>query len=406
MQEVIFSVVVMSVLIIFLTATILIARAHLVPASPTTITLNSSRVLNTKTGQRLLNALTQNGIMVPSVCAGAGTCGLCKIKVDEGVDPIGPIEKAQLTAKEIRDGMRLACQATLRGPAAVSVPDSLLGVESVDCKVVATKPLTPLIREIILQFPNGKWPKIVAGDYIQLEAPAYQLDFSTFEIPKKHQEAWQSIRNIKANSSQPVSRAYSISNRLQDTQAGRMVLNIRLALPPPSQADAPPGIVSSWLFSLKPGDTVQATGPFGSFRAQETNKEMVFIGGGVGMAPLRAIIHEQLDVHHTKRKMTLWYGARSRAELFYVDELDALAKKHRNFDWTVSLSDPAPGDKWQGSTGFVHTAVWEDYLSRHPAPEDCEFYLCGPPLMMKAVSTMLDDLGVEPDSIFFDDFGV
>ena len=406
MLDVLFSVTVLSVLIAVLAATILYARHVLMPQKAVAITLNATQSLNTKTGQKLLSALTDNGIMVPSVCAGAGTCGLCKIKINEGVDNTGPVEMSRLSTAEIRDGIHLACQVTLRGPVSVTVPDSLLNAESVECTVISSRFLTPLIREIVLQFPDEAWPDTKAGDYIQLEAPAYELDFATLDVPTQYEETWQTLRGIHAQNEASVTRAYSISNRLEDTKLGQIVLNIRLALPPPSNADAPPGIVSSWLFCLKPGDTVHATGPFGSFRAQDTQKEMIFIGGGVGMAPLRAIIHEQIEVRKTGRKMSLWYGARSRAELFYVDELDALEKKFENFSWVVSLSEPASDDNWDGPTGFIHSVVLEQYLRKHPTPEDCEFYLCGPPLMMKAVRAMLDDLGVEPDSIFFDDFGV
>lgn len=406
MEQIGLSIFVLCFLIVALAAVILFTRDRLLPEKPVAITLNGTKTLDVNTGQKLLTALTNNGIMIPSVCAGAGTCGLCKVQIDDAQDSVSPVEMSKLSQAEIRSGMRLSCQVAVRTPLSITVSDAMINAESVECMVTASRSLTPLIREIVLQFPDGKYSEIIAGDYIQLEAPVYEIDFKDIDVPSEHEQVWAKLRGLHARNEEPTSRAYSISNRLEDTKAGRIVLNIRLALPPPSNAELPPGIVSSFLFNLAPGDRVKATGPFGSFRAQKTNNEMIFIGGGVGMAPLRAIINEQLELYKTTRKMSFWYGARSRAELFYVDEFEAFEKQHDNFRWTVSLSDPAPEDEWQGSVGFIHTAVLENYLSAHPAPEECEYYLCGPPLMIRSVRAMLDDLGVEPDNIFFDDFGV
>jgi Na+-transporting NADH:ubiquinone oxidoreductase subunit F len=294
----------------------------------------------------------------------------------------------------------------MRGDMALDVDENLLGAETFELSVASARQMTPLIREIVLQMPMGETMDIRAGSFLQLTAPPFALRYSDFDIPAAFEDQWQSLRALALSSDTEVTRAYSVSNRAQDTAAGRLVFNIRLALPPPSVRDAPPGVVSSWLFSLAEGDTVTATGPFGTFRAQDTEREMVFIGGGVGMAPLRAMIFEQLEQLRTHRKMSFWYGARSGSDLFYVDEFEELVKQHPNFDWTVAMSEPQPGDAWAGATGFVHTVAFESYLRDHPAPEDCEYYLCGPPLMIRAVLAMLDDLGVESESIFNDDFGV
>ncbi|MEN0000921.1 MAG: NADH:ubiquinone reductase (Na(+)-transporting) subunit F, partial [Pseudomonadota bacterium] len=388
-----------------LTALITFARQMLLPSKPIEVTINGTTKVPAVTNMKLLTALNDGGIAVPSACAGAGTCGLCRVQVEGAGSPLST-ETARLTAAQLSQGERLACQVTLRGPVSVTVPDTMIGVEPVKVTVIANTSLTPFIRELKLAYPKDLAPNVRAGDYIQLEAPPYHLDYRDIDIPKQHEDAWAQVRHLTVSSAEPVSRAYSISNRSEDTEAGHLVLNIRLALPPPHKPGVPPGIVSSWLFALEEGDKVMATGPFGSFRAQETDREMVFIGGGVGMAPLRAIILEELQVHKSNRPMSFWYGARNKRELIYGDELDGLAADNDNFRWVSVLSQPADDDDWEGPVGFVHEIVLRDYLANHKAPEECEYYLCGPPLMIKAVMTMLDDLGVEPDSIFSDDFGV
>lgn len=397
---------VLIVLVLALSGVVIAARSILAPSRPATLTLNGTTKIATETGRKLLSALNDNDVLIPSACAGAGTCGLCRVQLSEGGPAPLPIEAARLSPTELRSGVHLACQVTLRGDMAVTVPDDLLAAETFSCRVVSAQPLTPLIREIVLELPDGQRPNIFAGAFVQITAPAFSLGYTEIDVPPQHEKAWVSLRGLSVSSDEAVTRAYSIANRTEDTRAGRIVLNIRLALPPPSVRDAPPGIVSSWLFSLKPGDEVSTAGPFGTFRARDSKREMVFIGGGVGMAPLRAMLFEQLEALQTPRKISFWYGARSRVDLFYADELDALAKRHDNFDWTVALSDPDPGDEWSGATGFVHTVAFEKYLRDHPAPENCEYYLCGPPMMISAVMRMLDELGVEPESIFNDDFGV
>ena len=406
MVEIVFGVTLLIVLIVALTATVIGARNVLMPAKPATVTVNGGTELAAETGGKLLPILADSGILIPSACAGAGTCGLCRVTVAEGGgDPL-PTEAAKLSRADMRQGVRLACQVVLRGDMDVEVADDLIGAETFRCRVAAVTPLTPLIREIVLQLPDGMRPDIFAGAFMQITAPPFALDYAGIDVPDAHKDDWETLRPLAVRSDEPVTRAYSIANRLEDTEAGRLVFNIRLALPPPSEPEAQPGIVSSWLFSLKEGMTVETSGPFGTFRAQETEREMVFIGGGVGMAPLRAMIHEQLERLGSGRRMTFWYGARSRADLFYADELDALADSYDNFDWTVALSNPAPDDDWQGATGFVHSVAFETYLRDHPAPERCEYYLCGPPLMIRAVFAMLDDLGVERRDIYNDDFGL
>lgn len=406
MTEVVTGTLLLTLIVLALTFAVQSARQLLSPMNPVTVTVNGTERIDTTTGEKLLGALNDNGVLVPSACAGAGTCGLCRVKVTSGGTGALPTETARLSRAELREGMRLACQVVLREDMGVEVPDALLVAESFETTVRSTRHLTPLIREIVLDLPEGMRPEIVAGSFAQVTAPPFSIRYAGLDVPEAHAAGWDQLRGLSVTSAEPVTRAYSVSDRPEDIAAGRLVLNIRLALPPPSVHGAPPGVVSSWLFSLQAGDRVATAGPFGTFRVQASAAEMVFIGGGVGMAPLRAMIFEQLEEVKTDRKISFWYGARSRAELFYQGEFDTLASKHPNFDWTVVLSDPAPADDWRGPTGFVHQVVFDRYLRDHPTPDACEFYLCGPPLMIRAVLAMLDDLGVPPANIFNDDFGV
>ncbi|WP_232846753.1 NADH:ubiquinone reductase (Na(+)-transporting) subunit F [Devosia beringensis] len=391
-------------LIVVLAALLLLVRAVLLPSRPVTITLNGERAIETLTNMRLLEALNGNGIAVPSACAGAGSCGLCRVTVT-GAEPALPTELALLSRQELRDNVRLACQVVVRGPLAVTVPDDILNVTRFDCTVVSSTSLTPLIKEIVLAPPADLDFALRPGGFVQVTAPPYRLDFADIAVAPAHAAHWErlGLRRLAVHSTEPVTRAYSVANRPQDS--GRIVLNIRLAEPPPARPDVMPGIVSSYLFGLATGDSVAISGPYGHFGASDTNKEMIFIGGGVGMAPLRAIIHDQLEARASGRTISFWYGARSRSELYYADQFDDLARRHANFRFVPALSEPSPTDGWDGQVGFIHDVVLRAYLRDHPSPEDCEYYLCGPPLMIGAVFAMLDSCGVERTSIFNDDFG-
>jgi Na+-transporting NADH:ubiquinone oxidoreductase subunit F len=405
MTEILLGTAVFTVIVMLLALTVMAARAILLPSYAVTVTVNDTRRLPARTGLKLLGALLDGGIAVPAACGGTGTCGLCRVTVTEGGGEALLTEAARFTRREISEGFRLACQVTLRGDIAVRVPDDLFEVASWDCTVRLARTLSPLIKEIVLDLPAGAAFKLRAGAFVQVTAPAYDLSFADFDIARQHEAAWDrfGLRQMRAASAVPVSRAYSIANTPSETDC--IVLLVRLALPPPSETTLLPGVVSSYLFSVKAGDRLNVAGPYGTFGARQSEREMVFIGGGVGMAPLRAIIFDQLERLGSQRKMSFWYGARSRADLFYVDEFDRLQAEYPNFRWTVALSYPAPDDDWDGATGFIHDVVFERHLRNHPAPEDCEYYLCGPPLMIKAVLAMLDETGVDDDSIFNDDFG-
>lgn len=406
MNEIVLGSVLFIAIVLILSSIVVAARAFLLPADRIAVMVNGTRQLTGKAGSKLLDILADGGVPVPNACGGKGTCGQCRVTVHAGAGPVLPTEAAKLTRRDVREGVRLACQVTARNDLDVAVADEILGAESWTCRVVSSRTLSPLIREIVLELPAGASFDFHAGAFVQVTAPPYALRFADYDIAPEHREAWDKfgLREMVSQSAVTVSRAYSVANRPRDE--GRIVLLIRLALPPPHVPGAPPGIVSSWLFGLKAGDTVDVAGPYGDFFARPTQREMVFIGGGVGMAPLRAIIFDQLERVGTTRKLSFWYGARSGIDLFYGEEFDALERKHANFSWVPALSDPARGDSWTGAVGFIHDVVLKNYLAGHPAPEDCEYYLCGPPLMIKAVLAMLDEVGVDPESIFFDDFGV
>ena len=401
MTEVLLAVAVMVGLILVLTLAVLGARRVLVPELPVTITVNGGRAVPAVTGQKLLSALQEGGLAIPSGCAGKGTCGLCRVEVPEGGGAALPPEEARLGHRAVAEGARLACQLVVRGPLSVTVPPEMLSAETFPCRVVSNDRFAPLITELVLEAETGETPAMRAGAFVQVTAPPYRLAYADLAIPAAFEGVWGALglRTLAAGTGEAVSRAYSIANRPED--AGRIVMNVRLAIPPNDAPEAPPGVVSSWLFGLKPGDRVETAGPFGDFGARDSGAEMVFIGGGVGMAPLRAIIHDRIA---SGRPMRFFYGARTRADLYYEEEFAHLAARHPNFGFTPALSDPAPEDGWEGATGFVHEVAFAAYLGEHPAPETCDYYLCGPPLMIRAVTTMLDDLGVGPERIFYDDF--
>lgn len=391
-------------LIVGLAFVVMGARTILLPQTAISVGVNGKRDIAAVTGQKLLNVLTDNGINLPSACGGKGTCGLCRVKITTGADTPFSTEVTNLKTHEIAAGMRLACQVVLRQNMTIQIPDEFLFVANLDCTVRANRMIAPFVRELVLELPPDTGFEFHAGAFVQVRVPPHRTAYADFAIDPDYAGAWRdpALRALVAVQHGTVTRAYSIANRPVD--AGTVVLDVRLALPPPG-TNVPPGLVSSYLFALAPGDRLQITGPFGEFRARDTDREMVFIGGGVGMAPLRAIIHDQLARLGTTRKISFWYGARGRADLFYEDEFEDLARRHPNFRWAVALSGARPEDGWHGYTGFIHDAVFENYLKDHPAPEYCEYYLCGPPLMIKAVYAMLSRLGVDPENILFDDFG-
>ena len=408
MTEIALATLLLTLLTLLLTGLVMGARRVFQPASQVHITVNGKTAITGTSGEKLLTVLKRGNIAVPSACAGAGTCGLCRVRVaDGGAAPL-PTEMALLNANEVRGGMRLACQVVVRGALSVEVPDDILAAQQWDGTLLSSTMLAPLIKELVLQLPGDAAGSLRAGSFVQVSVAPYALDFAGLDVAPPYEAVWSKYgwRDLRVRCDAPTSRAYSVANRPSDSDAGRLVLNVRLAVPPPTaRAEVQPGIVSSYLFGAQVGATLAVSGPFGDFRVRDTEREMILIAGGVGMAPLRAIIFDELERKRSLRRMSFWYGARSWVDVFYADEFSELARRHDNFSWTVALSDPEPTDAWTGPVGLIHEVAYRSCLESHPAPEQCEYYLCGPPLMIQAVMTMLDELGVSSDSIFFDDFG-
>ncbi|MEE4218051.1 MAG: NADH:ubiquinone reductase (Na(+)-transporting) subunit F [Xanthomonadales bacterium] len=406
MLEIVYSVLLFTGIMLLLALLILWIRARLVPQGDVTIRVNGERDLEVPTGGRLLGTLADAEIFVPSACGGGGTCGQCRVKVLDGGGSLLPTEASLISKREAAEGERLACQVAVTQDMDIHVPEDVFGVQKWECEVLSNYNVATFIKELVLALPPGEILNFKAGGYIQIECPPHELVYSEFDIGEEFIEDWQrfDLFDIKSVVKEPSIRAYSMASYPEEDRI--IMLNVRIATPPPgSGGKIPPGVMSSFIFNLKPGDTVTVSGPYGEFLARDTDNEMVFIGGGAGMAPMRSHIFDQLKRLGSDRKITFWYGARSLREAFYVEEFDELEKQFPNFTWHLALSDPLPEDEWIGLEGFIHNVLYEHYLKDHPAPEDCEYYMCGPPMMISAVNRMLDDLGVEEDNILFDDFG-
>ncbi|HEC73562.1 MAG TPA: NADH:ubiquinone reductase (Na(+)-transporting) subunit F [Methylophaga aminisulfidivorans] len=404
-MEIVLGIVLFTLIIMALVSVILGARSRLVSTGDIEIIINEEKTIKTKAGSKLLGALADADMFVSSACGGGGTCGQCKVKIFEGGGSILPTEESHITKREATEGDRLSCQVAVKQNMKIEVPEEVFGVKKWECTVRSNDNVATFIKELVLELPAGEDVNFRAGGFIQIECPPHTAEYKNFEIADEYRGDWDRFNmwRYKSVVKEDVIRAYSMANYPEEK--GIIMLNVRIASPPPDNDDIPPGQMSSFIFDLKAGDKVTISGPFGEFFAKDTDKEMVFVGGGAGMAPMRSHIFDQLRRLNTKRKMTFWYGARSLREMFYTEDFDELAKENDNFTWHVALSDPLPEDNWEGYTGFIHNVLYENYLKDHPAPEDCEFYMCGPPMMNAAVITMLEDLGVEKENIFLDDFG-
>lgn len=394
--------------ILTLVAVLMIARNKLVAAGEVNIIINDdeSKVLRVPAGGSLLNALANNKIFIPSACGGKGTCGVCRVEVDEGGGAMLPTETSHITRGEAREGCRLSCQVKVKQDLKIHVPSEIFSVKQWRCKVRSNKNVATFIKELILELPPGEAVPFKAGGYIQITCPPYTTLYRDFEVEEQFRPDWDKyhIWELTAGTDEAIDRAYSMANYPDET--GIIMLNVRVSTPPPrAPKGTPPGVMSSYIFSLKPGDEVTISGPFGEFFAKDTEAEMVYIGGGAGMAPMRSHIFDQFGRLRTKRKVSFWYGARSLREAFYIDHFDKIAAENPNFEWHLALSEPLPEENWTGYTGFIHQVLYDHYLKDHAAPEDIEYYMCGPPPMISACFKMLDDLGVEAENILSDDFG-
>lgn len=391
-------------IVLSLVAVILFARSRMVSSGNINIEINGKKTLSVAAGDKLLQTLAANDIFLASACGGGGSCAQCKCIISDGGGSMLPTEEAHFTPREAREGWRLSCQAPVKQDMKIEVPEEVFGIKQWECTVESNPNVATFIKELTLRLPEGESVDFRAGGYVQLEAPAHHVKYKDFELGDEYKGDWERFGFLEVESvvKEPIIRAYSMANYPEEK--GVVKFNIRCATPPPNNLSLPAGQMSSYVFNLKPGDKVNVFGPFGEFFAKETDAEMVFIGGGAGMAPMRSHIFDQLKRLKTDRKISFWYGARSMREVFYAEEYDALAAEFPNFEWHLALSDAQPEDNWTGMTGFIHNVVHDNYLKDHPAPEDCEFYMCGPPMMNSAVINMLHSLGVESENIMLDEF--
>ncbi len=405
------SVAVFLFVILLLVAILLYAKKKLTPQGEVQLTINKEKEITVKPGDTLLTTLTNNEIYLPSACGGQGTCGTCSCQIHEGAGDILPTEKGFFSRKEQQNDWRLSCQVKVKDNLDISIPEEIFGIQKWECEVVSNDNVATFIKEFVVKLPEGETLDFKPGGYIQIDIPKYELDFAEdIQIDEEYRDDWESsnLFDLKVKNSEEIYRAYSMAN--YPAEGNIVKLNIRIATPPWDREknrfmNVPPGIASSWIFSKKPGDKVTVSGPYGEFFIKETEREMVYIGGGAGMAPLRSHIFHLFKTLGTDRKVSYWYGARSKREIFYEDEFEEIEKNNPNFNFNIALSDPLPEDNWEGYKGFIHQVVLDEYLSKHEEPEEVEYYLCGPPVMNEAVLRMLDELGVPEENIDLDDFG-
>jgi len=406
LQEVILGVGLFTAVVLILVFVILMARSRLVAVGSVNVVVNDELELGIPVGSKLMQGLADADLFVPSACGGGGTCGQCRVQILSGGGAILPTERSIINKRDAADHYRLSCQVTVKQDMKVQVPDEVFGVKRYECTVVSNRNVASFIKEFVVELPAGEELDFRAGGYIQIECPPHDLKYADFDIDEEFRDEWDryNLWRYESHVKKPEMRAYSMASYPEERTV--IKLNVRIATPPPGADDSiPPGIMSSYIFNLKPGDKAVISGPYGEFFAKDTDNEMVFIGGGAGMAPMRSHIFDQLKRKHSKRKMSFWYGARSLKEMFYEQEFNELAENNDNFEWYLALSEPQPEDNWEGLTGFIHQVLYDEYLSKHEAPEDCEYYLCGPPMMNSAVVSMLDSLGVPKENILLDDFG-
>ena len=403
------SIVVFLIVLLLLVIVLLYARQKLVPSGDVTLKIND-REMTVQTGNNVMSTMSANGIFLPSACGGGGTCGECRCQIESGGGSILPTETGFFTRKEQQDNWRLGCQVKVKEDMVIKIPEAILGVKKWECEVISNRNVATFIKEFVVKLPEGESLDFVSGGYIQIDVPKYDISYKDIDVEEEFRGDWDELNmwDLKAKNSEETIRAYSMANH--PAEGNIIILNIRIATPPYDRKKCawmkvPPGICSSYVFTRKPGDKVIISGPYGEFHIKPTDNEMVYIGGGAGMAPLRSHIFHLFHTLKTGRKVSYWYGARSMREVFYEDEFREIEKKFPNFTFNLALSEPLPEDNWTGMTGFIHQVLYDNYLSKLEEPEEIEYYFCGPPMMNDAVIKLLDDLGIPPENIAFDDFG-
>ena len=405
MNEILVGVTIFLIIQFILVSIIVLSKKALLPDGDISILVNDSKELVAQPGGKLLTSLADQGIFLSSACGGGGSCAQCRCIVHEGGGAILPTEESSISRREARQGYRLACQVPLKRDLKIEVPPEMLETKKWECVVESNDNVATFIKELVLRLPEGEHVDFKAGGYIQIEVPPHVLEYKNFDIDERFLGDWTKFKmfQYKSHVHTPVTRAYSMANYPEEH--GIIKLNVRIASPPPGQPATPPGQVSSYIFNLKSGDEVTISGPFGDFLLKESDAELIYIGGGAGMAPMRSHIFDLFKRIHTDRKVSFWYGGRSLKEVFYQKEFEKMDELHPNFSFYLALSEPLPEDNWDGYTGFIHQVLYDHYLKDHPAPEDIHYYICGPPMMLLSVQDMLDNLGVEEENIYFDDFG-
>jgi Na+-transporting NADH:ubiquinone oxidoreductase subunit F len=396
-----------SVVVLALVFILLAAKSKLVSSGNVRVVINGKEAdaMSIPAGSTVLNSLSAQKIFIPSACGGGGTCGQCLVQIDEGGGSLLPTEETHISRGMARENWRLGCQVKIKNDMKLRIDESIFSVQKWECEVVSNRNVATFIKEFVVQLPEGESIDYQSGGYIQIEIPAHDIPYSDFEVEDEYRGDWDTFKlwDIRSTTKETVERAYSMAS--YPAEGNRVMLNVRIATPPPRTQGLPTGKGSSYIFDQKPGDKVVISGPYGEFFLKQNNREMVFVGGGAGMAPMRSHLMHLFRTEKTDKKVSFWYGARSMREAFYVEEFDAIAAEFPNFQWHLALSDPQPEDHWKGKTGFIHQVLLDSYLAKHEAPEECQYYMCGPPMMNSAVINMLGELGVEPEDIFLDDFG-
>ncbi len=409
-STILLSIAVFLVIVMLLVALLIFVRNKLIPQGKVKVNINGKEDLEVQPGSSLLSTLANEQIFLPSACGGKGSCGQCKCRVVEGGGSILPTETGFFSRKQIQDHWRLGCQVKVNENLKIAVPESILNIKKWECEVVSNHNVATFIKEFVVKLPEGESLQFEAGSYIQIDVPKVSVDYKDIDVDPEYRGDWDKLQlwDLQMRNPEPQFRAYSMANA--PSEGNIVMLNVRIATPPfdrkaGKMMNVNPGICSSYIYSLKPGDKVMVSGPYGDFHVKDTDREMMFIGGGAGMAPMRSQIFDQIKTKQTQRKASFWYGGRSLRELFYVDDFTQLEKQHPNFSFHIALSEPKPEDHWTGDVGFIHNVIYNNYLKDHPEPEEIEYYLCGPPMMISAVFKMLDELGVPEENILYDNFG-